>query len=382
MKRPQETPRRILVAANTQWYLANFRSETIAEFVARGFDVHCAAPADDRGPALSALGATVHDSPPMPSKMSPLADLRAAMWFIAKLRQMKPQAVFSFTPKPNVFLGLSSRATGTAFYPNISGLGRVFEQENLLSAAAAQAYRIALGKAERVIFQNRESRDLFVQRKIVPADRAMELAGSGVDLDRFAAQPMPSGDDFVFLFSGRLVPSKGLHEYVAAARAIGSHAPDGRKIRYRIVGFTQEILSSTMPRSQLDALLAGSPVEYCGPSQDVREQLTRSHCFVLPSYYGEGVPRSAIEAASCGRPIITTDHSGCRETVIDGLNGLLVEPRSAVSLERAMREILAKSRAELDDMARASRALAEGKFDVRDNVRAYLMLADNAVRMP
>ncbi|GMN14949.1 glycosyltransferase family 4 protein [Altererythrobacter sp. MTPC7] len=366
--------RRILFAANTQWYLHNFRRETIAALIAEGHEVHCAAPRDDRRQALEELGATVHDSPPLPSRMSPFADARILAWYVGLFRRLRPATVFTFTPKPNVFAGIASRLTGTGFAPNVSGLGRVFERDNLLTKAACRAYSAAFGGAKKVIFQNRESRDMFVGKGIVSSGQAAQLAGSGVDLTRFAPSPLPASDPFVFLFSGRLVLSKGLAEFAQAARTIGDVSPDGNRIEYRIVGFTQEQLSSTMPRAELDALLQGSPARYCGPSDDVRDQMARAHCFVLPSYYGEGIPRSAIEAAACARPVITTDHPGCRETVIEGKTGFIAAPRDAVSLEQAMRKVLALDTAALSAMGAASRAHAEATFDVAGNIAAYAAL--------
>jgi glycosyltransferase involved in cell wall biosynthesis len=371
---PRE-PQRVLLCANTLWYLGNFRGETIAALRQAGFEVHCAGQGDDDVAGLEAKGAIVHVTPRMPSRISPLADVRYLLWLRSLVRTLRPRVVFSFTPKPNLYCGIVTRETGTTFVPNVSGLGRIFERESLLSKGAEAAYRFAFSGARQVVFQNRESLDHFVTRNLVPPAKARHLMGSGVDLARFAAQPMAKPEPLVFLFSGRLLPGKGIGEYIAAATAIAASPPPGRTVRFLLAGFTDATLGATISRSDLERMLQGSPVEYLGPIGDVRDTLAACHCFVLPSYYGEGVPRSVIEAAAVGRPAITTDHPGCRDTVIDGENGFLVPVRDSKALEAAMRQVAALSDTELAAMGERSRALAEERFDVAGNLAAYLELA-------
>jgi glycosyltransferase involved in cell wall biosynthesis len=259
--------------------------------------------------------------------------------------------------------------------PNVSGLGRIFERESALSKGAEAAYRFAFSHAREVVFQNRESLEHFVARRVVPPGKTRHLMGSGVDLERFAAQPVPKADPLVFLFSARLLPGKGIREYIAAATAMADEPPRERKVRFLLAGFTDAALGATISSNELDEMITRSPVEYIGPLGDVREALMRCHCFVLPSYYGEGVPRSAIEAAAIGRIIVTTDHPGCRDTVVDGENGFLVPVRDSKALETAMRRIAALSDSELSAMGGRSRWLAEERFDVAGNLAAYMELA-------
>jgi glycosyltransferase involved in cell wall biosynthesis len=320
--------------------------------------------------AFAALGAEFVGWDIRRCSFNPAAEWRAlaSLWRI--LRQHRPDLLFANTIKPVIYGLLLAALCGvprrTAM---IAGLGYAFLSDDtwprrLVGLAARLLYRCALACAHLVIFQNQDDIALFRRLRIItPSTPVARVNGSGVDLTRFAAMPFPPGPP-VFLFVGRLLRDKGLCEFIEAARRVKAVIPAARCV---IVGATDSNPSAIPPES-LRPLAADGLVELRGHVPDPRPDFAEAHIFVLPSYR-EGLPRAALEAMASARPVITTDVAGCRDTVADGVNGLLVPPRQAAPLAEAM-IALGRDLKRAEAMGLAGRALCAARFELDAVTRA------------
>lgn len=360
--------KRLLLVANTGWYLRNFRSRLVESLEADGYELVLASAVDDdthgaffqkrdfRALNLSRKG------------MNPLREL-AALWRLASLvREVKPVVILTWTPKPNLYLALVGRLLGVKVIPNVSGLGVVFIKEGLLARFLGRLFRFAFKPSPIVFFQNEEDKTSFVERGWVPAQKAERLPGSGVDLIRFSKKPLPEGR-FIFLFVGRLIADKGVRLLV---EAIGALREEGHDVELKLAGFLDEGNPAAITQSELSNWQEQGLVTFLGSLEDVRPALQSAHCVVLPSYYREGVPRSLLEAAASGRPIITTDAPGCRDALVADQSGYLCQPRDVDSLLNAMRRMLGLSDEQRAQMGQAGREHVEAHFAEKVVIDAYL----------
>ena len=376
---------RVLIALNSAWSLLNFRSTLIQTLLARGHKVILAAPADEKVPALEALGARFIDLPMRAHGTNPLADLCLLLRFLRLILVERPDVLLAYTAKPNVYGGLAGRLLGVPVVNNIAGLGSVFIKGGWLALVLSSLYRLALTRAQRIFFQNPDDYRQFVDVGLVRAEQCAVLPGSGVDLQRFQPGPLPSlqrtdaGNSqstndrrFVFLLVSRLLKDKGVQEFAEAARLLKSSCPWAE---FALLGFKDAQNPSAVTEEQLASWQEKGWVTYWGSSTDVRKHLALADCVVLPSYR-EGTPRSLLEAAAMGRPLVATDVPGCREVVQHGFNGLLCRPRDAQDLANKMQTILQMPAAKLAQMGRASRQLVEERFDEQLVIDAYLQVLD------
>jgi glycosyltransferase involved in cell wall biosynthesis len=348
--------------------LLNFRGPLIDDLVQAGVEVHVAAPGlDDDGisDALRARGAIPHNLALQRTGMNPFADLGALYGLWRLMRRLRPDMFLGYTIKPVVYGLLASWLAGiSGRHALITGLGYAFQDQprgakaRLVAALARGLYRLALGRATKVFFQNPDDEALFRSLDLLAPDTpSVVVNGSGVDTQEFGYAPPPDGPA-VFLMIARLLVAKGVREYVQAARHLRDEFPSAR---FLLAGWLDEGPDSIASK-ELEAWVEEGVVEYLGRLADVRPALRGCSAYVLPSYR-EGTPRTVLEAMSIGRAIITTDAPGCRETVIEGHNGYLVPLRSIQPLADGMRRLLA-SPDELLRMGRASRQVAEDKYDV------------------
>jgi len=352
----------ILLIGASPRSLVSFRGDMIRAFIARGYQVTAMAGAEEPfvRQQLAAMGADYRTYPVQRNGLNPFKDIQTFLALRRTIKQLKPAAVLCYTIKPVIWGGLAVRCLpDTRFYALITGLGFAFQNKGIrrkmLSVLASQLYRQALARASRVIFQNPDNRDLFVKRSLVNGDKTALVDGSGVNLERYPIVSLPEGD-IVFLTIGRLLGEKGFREYALAASIV--------KERYPLARF--DLVGGTDPSPDgipLAEVVQWDAVTYHGSTDDVRPFLADCHVFVLPSYYLEGIPRTILEALSVGRPILTTDNSGCRETVIPGENGWLVPKRDAKALAERMIWFI-ENRDQWQRMAQRSRQMAEERFDV------------------
>lgn len=354
--------RRLAVVAGYAPSLVNFRGDLLRALVARGWSVDAFAPDIDERTRkeLHAIGIQAHEIRLARSGTNPIEDLVTTIDLTRAFRQGRFDAVFSYTMKPVLYASLAGRIAGVPRrVALVTGLGSLF---NVRKGAFARirdlGVRPFLRSATAVVFQNPDDRQVFESRGLVDVSATDQVAGSGVHLDRFPEEPIPAGP-VRFLMVARLLVEKGVREYVAAARRLRD---SGVNCRCELVGPVEDhprAVSEAEARAWVDE----GVIEWEGAVDDVRSKLRASSVYVLPSFYGEGTPRSILEALATGRPVITTDAPGCRETVIPGENGFLVPTRDVEALVEAMAG-LARNPEDVKRMGAKSRALAEQRFDV------------------
>jgi glycosyltransferase involved in cell wall biosynthesis len=363
--------------------LINFRGDLICLLHLHGHDVIAiAAHADDKLiNEIEALGCRFFPIPIERNAINPLSDLKVFLSLVKIFRLEKPDIILSYTIKPVIWGGLASRLYGKAnFYGLITGLGFAFQRggfkRNLLGSVATSLYRHGLANASTVIFQNPDNQKVFIDQKIVSEELTARVFGSGVNVSRYENLPLPKGNP-VFLTIARLLCEKGLREYAYAASIVKIKYPNAT---FQIVG-PEDPSPDGIPLDEVMNWHNSSSIQYLGGTNDVRPYINNCHIFVLASYH-EGMPRTVLEAMSIGRPILTTDVEGCRETVVKGVNGYLVPKKDAEAL--AVRMIwFIENQDKWQNMAIESRNMAEEKFDVHkvnDSLLEIMKLkrADNA----
>ncbi len=369
--------KKCVLAANTSWYLYNMQSFLIKSLVKEGYRVVVVCPLDRYTLKLIAIGC-IHENLPLNRKgKNPLDDL-ASTWSMYKIyKRLKPDIVLNFTPKLNIYSTIAAKLNDAFVINNITGLGTIFTKQSLSSWIARLLFRCTQPLANFLLFQNKEDRQFFLNAKYVKAEKALRIPGSGIDLERFKAKPIPQGETIRFLLVARMLRQKGVMEYVRAARRLKRKYPN---VECSLLGYSDNGNPTSITADRLDKWGTFEGVRYLGGVDDVIPVIESHHCVVLPSFYREGVPRSLLEAAALARPIITTNSVGCRDVMDDEVNGFQCQPKSVDSLFAAMEKIYLSPRYRLIEMGLASRHLVEAKFDVSRVVGTYLQILKSVGR--
>lgn len=356
---------KVLVVGNFAQSLVNFRGPLLRSMVELGHDVVAVAPEDDSrySGELSRLGVRFRWVPLERAGFNPVSDLRFMFALRRLMVEERPDVFLGYTIKPVIYGNFAARLSAVPTRGAlITGLGYAFGNDSLkqrlIGGVVSVLYRLALAGTKVVFFQNPDDRGEFVHRRLVDPSKATIVAGSGVDLDRFTSSEPPPPPP-VFLLIARLIRDKGIEEFVEAAREMKARYPEAR---FQLLGPLDTNPTAVSPAWLEEQQRAGI-VEYLGVTDDVRPFLRAASVFVLPSYR-EGTPRTVLEALATGRPVITTDAPGCRETLLEGVNGFLVKPRDVPSLARAMETFLLDPGL-VPTMGAASLELARSKYDVR-----------------
>jgi glycosyltransferase involved in cell wall biosynthesis len=360
--------RTIVLSINTSWNIVNFRRNLIVRLQREGYDVVALAPRDGHSETLIAMGVRYFPVEIDSKGLSPVRDLKLAAQYYRILKQLRPVAFLGWTIKPNVYGSLAAHALGIPVINNISGLGTAFIKVGLLTRIVRRLYRTALARSATVFFQNRHDRDLFVAQRLVRAPRTVLLPGSGIDLAQFVPDPAGEGPSPVFLMVARLLRDKGVVEFAEAARIVRQIRSD---VAFQLLGFLDVQNRTAIDRAMVDGWEREGILSYLGEAADVRPYLAHATAVVLPSYR-EGMPRSLLEAAAMGRPLIATDVPGCTEIARAGENAFLCVPRDARSLADAMLALLGLTPDARAAMGRRSRTIAEREFDVSVVETRYL----------
>lgn len=367
-------PPSVIILSRCSWTLYNFRlplALAAREKGARTLVAGC--DSGGWGQRVREAGVEFRNVPVSQSGVAPFSDLLLLYSLVRLFRNERPTVVHSFTIKPAIY---GSVAAWIARVPvrvvTITGLGHVFVSGNRhLRLLVEYLYRFALARAHAVVFQNEDDRALFLQRGLVRAEKTRLAAGSGVDLTRFAASPLPSanGRKPTVVMVARLLKEKGIVEYVEAARRVRAANPE---IRLLLAGGVDVRNPSHITEAQFNALNADNVVEWLGEVDDVVPIIREADIVVLPSYR-EGTPRSLLEAAAMARPLVTTDAPGCRDVVKDGVNGRQVPVGNARALGDVILEMVDDADA-LVRMGKASRAIVEEKYDEDRVIKETLLL--------
>lgn len=356
---------RLLYLVNIPRFFVSHRMTLALAARDAGYDVHVATADDDAEnlAVIRASGLTLHPIPLEQHGTRPLAEVRTLLAIVRVMRHVRPDLLHHVTIKPVLYGGLAARLTGRgAVVAALSGLGRTFRDErgrsHRPSRALVLALRLALpGRSTHVLVQNQDDLDVLRELGIAKEGASSVIPGSGVDLARFTPSPWPSsaGAPVTFLYAGRLMGQKGLGAFVEVARRLSGRA------RFVVAGYAEHGSPDAVPVEQVERWAEEGVVEWLGARSDMPTVVRDSDVVVLPTVYGEGVPRILIEAAASARAILTTDTPGCRDICRDGVNGLLVAPGDDDALEQAMRTLI-EDGALRERMGQAGRQLAEERF--------------------
>ncbi|MDQ4141074.1 MAG: glycosyltransferase family 4 protein [Bacteroidota bacterium] len=360
---------RIAIVINTSWNIYNFRMSLVQALLREGHEVVAIAPPDAYSPYLEAAGCRY-----VPIRMenkgtNPLQDTLLINQFYSVYKKVQPDVILQYTIKPNIYGTLAAKLAGIPVINNVSGLGTVFIVRNLVSKVALGLYRLAFRFPEKVFFQNHDDQALFFHYKLVKPHLTDVLPGSGIDTKKFVPAPVfTRNPGFTFLMIARVLYEKGVVEFVEASRMIKQKYP---QVRCQLLGGLDEAGNIGIKKATFMTWVNEGAIEYLGTTDDVASVILKSDCVVLPSYR-EGTPKTLLEAAALGKPIITTNVPGCKETVIDGENGYLCEVRNATDLALKMDLIYSLADDQLQRMGVASRRMAVTKFDEQFVINKYL----------
>ena len=361
--------KKILLVASFSESLPNFRGDLIQALTKRGFRVHCAAPQLRSHihvtKKLNEWNCVCHDLPFDRSGLNPISDLIALLTMLYLILRHRFQIVLGYTIKPIIYGGIASWVLRVPVrVALVTGLGFSFTEQDgggysLAQRVAQHLYRIAMFCATQVFFQNRDDLDLFLDNGWVSQAKTALIPGSGVNLLSFKFAPIMRESPPHFLMIARFLRDKGLLEYVEAARVVKRKYPSAV---FSLAGWVDKNPAAILS-DDLNAWISEGTINLLGKLEDVWPAIVACSVYVLPSYR-EGMPRTVLEALATGRPIITTNAPGCRETVVEGENGFLVPIKSPSALAEAMIRFIEHPQW-LEPMGRKSRELAEQKYDVR-----------------
>lgn len=366
--------RTLLFVVNVDWFFLSHRLPIALEARRQGYRVHIAAGLTDKWDELQRYGLVVHPLA-LDRSSAGLGDaVRTTLELWRVFRAVRPDVVHLVTIKPVLLGGLVARLAGMpAVVVAVSGLGFVFMAHGVKAVVrrwlVGGLYRLALGHHNlKVIFQNPDDRASLTKLAHLPGTTVEMVRGSGVDLVQYAHTPLPPGVPVVVL-AARLLADKGVREFVQAARLLRQQ---GVAARFCLVGAVDPANPASLTDAELAQWASEGVVELWGQRSDMPEVLGAAHVVVLPSYR-EGLPKVLLEAAACGRAVVTTDVPGCRDAIDPGVTGVLVPVRNAAALADAIKGVISDP-ARCRAMGDAGRALAESAFDVRQVVAAHLRI--------
>ena len=353
---------RVLIVANADIGLYKFRKELLEELVKEN-EVYIALPKGEFYEELIAIGCNYIVTELDRHGMNPVKELKVVSLYKNIIKKVKPDIVFTYTIKPNVYAGMACATLNIPYVANITGLGTAVENPGVMQFITVNLYKYGLRKAQKVFFQNTENRDFMINKKIVKGAYDV-LPGSGVNLNNYTVSEYPNGDTVDFLFVSRIMKEKGIDQYLDAAKVIRKKYPE---TRFHICGFCEQAYEEKLQR-----LNADETIIYHGLVKNMVDIYTKISCVVHPTYYPEGLSNVVLEAAASGRPIITTNRSGCREVVDNGVNGYVVEEKNSRDLIEKIELFLGLSKDARKKMGLAGRKKVEREFDRNIVINKYV----------
>lgn len=349
---------KVIISANTSWFVFNFRFKTITRLLELGHEIHVLAPNDKYSNKLVSMGCIFHDVYVDGKGTSFLSELKSLCKIYFSIKRISPDFVFNSTIKMNIYVGLACIFLKKRYVNNISGLGTAFIHEGVLFRFSRLLYGIVNRKSDHVFFENEDDMNLFFSKSMAVPSRSSLLPGSGVDIDKYSFKELPKSKPFVFTMVSRLIEDKGVREYIEASKIIYKK---NKNVKFILIGPSGVSNKTAITVREIESWENLHFIEYVGEQSNVASWLADTHVFVLPSYR-EGMPRSVLEALSIGRPAIVTDVPGCRQSILPEVNGWLCQPKSADDLARAMLEALILDDEKLVAMSKAARVWIEDNF--------------------
>jgi glycosyltransferase involved in cell wall biosynthesis len=362
----------IAFVSNSAWSVYNFRLDVIRYLIDHGFHVMVFAPDDEYSGYLQESGCRFIPLNFNNKTENPFADLAFYRQLKSLYRQHRPDFIFHYVAKPNIYGSLAAAAIGIPSVAVITGLGYPFAKRNWLYQVVKLLYRKALRKTREVWFLNNEDAKIFINEHIVNIEKVKVLPGEGADTNYFSyPQRMAKKESgpFTFLMSTRLLKSKGISLYADAARILKKK---NYAVRFELIGFFEQHHPDSISRDDLNRWEKEGLIHYGGFVKDVRPFLQRADCFVFPSFYNEGVPRCLMEAASMELPVITSNNRGCKEVVQNNTTGFLCHVHDPFDLADKMERMINLPAEDRVRLGRNGRALVIKKFNIRNVIDEYI----------
>lgn len=374
--------KKIAFIINNTDFLLSHRLPVILGAQKEGFQVHVIAPDSSTNQSLKKYNIVSHDVFLSRGGNNPFVDLVTLFQFIKILNKIKPDIVHLVTIKPTLYGGIASRiAKVPHIVAAVSGLGTVFLSKGLMSwfrrILVTRLYRCALRhKSIKVIFQNPDDQKLLIDADILSISDSSLIRGSGVDLDKYPFLPEDNYGNTVVMAS-RLLRDKGIYEYIEAARLLKQR---NIRVNMKIIGSPDPCNPTSVTEDELNKWKSENIVEFCGFRSDIAQQYAKANIVCLPSYR-EGLPKCLVEAAACGRAVVTTDVPGCRDAIEANVTGMLVDVRDAKSLANSIEYLLNNPEKRIN-MGKAGRLLAENEFSIQHIVDQHLSIYKELMQRP
>ena len=323
--------KRVLILGNSHLVVFKFRGELIEELVRQDYDVWVCFPNGPFGEGEEAskkYGCHFIEIKMERRGANPIKDFSIIKEYYSIVRSVKPDVALAYTVKPDVYGGAVCRLLNVPFIPNITGLGKGLDEKGIVQKIIIALYKFSIKKSNCVFFQNHNDKDFFDTHGIV-YKQGKVLPGSGVNLSKFQLLSYPGDNEPIrFIYVARVMKTKGIEQYLEAAHVIKQQYPD---VEFHVCGFCEEDYKAILEEKE-----KCEEIVYHGLVDDISEYEKFSHCVVLPSFHPEGISNVLLEGAACGRPLITTDHPGCKEVVEDGVTGYIVRQRDGKDLTEKM----------------------------------------------
>ena len=371
---------KIAFVSNTSWSLYNFRLDVINALIKKGHRVYTVAPRDDYSDKLTAAGARFINLKLDSFSTSPFRDLKTIIHLHRIYNRIGPDLIFHYTIKPNLYGGAIARLKKIKYFNVVTGLGNTFKMPTYYQSIINSFYKFSNQGAVEIWYLNKENKKRFIDEGISSPSNSFVLPSEGVNTRKFRNVEFKEfGKIRRFLFAGRLLNDKGIREYVEAAKMITSKFESAI---FDVIGFTNPNNPKSITLQQLEKWQKQGYINYLGSHEDVRPFLENCDCLVFPSYYEEGVSRILLEAASMSRPIITTDHIGCRDVVTHNVNGILVPTKSTSALVDAIEYMMSLSPSQVEQMGLNGRQYVLAHYDIDDVIEIYFSKIDEVLNQP
>ncbi len=359
---------KVIIFSKSNWNIVNFRKGLISKLISNGYKVYVLSNEDSYKKELIKLGCIIYPIKIHNKKINPLFDIILLFKIYNYYKKIKPNIILHFNIKPVIYGSFVSSLLNIKHINMITGLGTAFISKSIIKTIVKFLYYISMKKTDMVFFQNKDDRNLFIKNHLIKKKFTHLIPGSGINLKHYSFKPYPNNKNFIFLLISRILWDKGIYEFVMAAKLLHSKY---KNLTFQLLGPIEKEISSEISLKQLKLWEKDKIISYLGFVNDVRPYIKKSHCLVLPSYR-EGTPKSLLEGAAMGRPIIATNTTGCKEVIDHGLNGYLCKNKDYISLANSMEKIIKLSPKKRIAMGKKGRIKVEKEFDEKKVIKLYL----------
>ena len=357
--------KKILILANSEKGLYNFRRELIEKLLLDGNKVYISIPSGEKARLLVKMGCKLEETSVDSRGMNPFKDIKLLLKYKKLIKEIEPDVVLTYTIKPNIYGGIACKSLNIQYIANITGLGTAVENGGILSKILILMYKFAFKEIKCVFCQNKQNYDFMKEKDIAANDKLKLIPGSGVNLEHFQVEEYPKSGELKFLFIGRIIKEKGIEQYLEMAKNIKSKYEN---VEFGIVGRCDE----EKYKDKIKELENENTIKYYGEQNDVRPFIEKACCIIHPTFYPEGMSNVLLESSAMGRPVITTNRSGCKEIVEDGITGFLVEEKNTQQLTQVVDNFIQMPYEEKKKMGINARRKVENEFDRNIVVNTYM----------